>query len=89
MDTYAVGVDTSGRIATLIGSVSHDRLELWSFDATGKRISSFAGSGSIRLDTPGENPLPLLMRRTADGRFIAVGRSSYNPAESVLLRFFP
>ena len=89
MDQYAIGVSGSGRISAFIGSTSHDRLELWSFDATGQRITTFAGTGSILLDTPGENPLPIALRPTADGRFIAVGRSIYYPAESVLARFFP
>ena len=89
MDRYAIGVSASGRISTFIGSVSHDRLELWSFDAIGQRVTTFAGAGSILLDTPGENPLPLALRQTADGRFVGVGRSVGYPAESVLVRFVP
>ena len=54
-----------------------------------ERITTFAGTGSILLDTPGENPSPLALRRTADGRFVAVARSNYYPAESALMRFFP
>lgn len=89
MDQYAIGVAASGRISAFIGSTSHDRLELWSFNAGGQRITTFAGTGSVLLDTPGENPLPVALRPTADGRFVAVGRSIIHPAESVLVRFFP
>ncbi len=81
MDQYALGIDASGRLSAFIGSISHD--------ANGQRSTTFAGTGSILLDTPGENPLPIAIRPTADGRLLAVGRSVYYPAESVLLRFFP
>jgi uncharacterized delta-60 repeat protein len=83
-------VDAGGRIHVLLGSITYDRLEAWSFDAAGTRQTTFGAQGSLRVPTPGGNPIPLAMRTTADGRLLALGTvdDTYK-TPSVLFRFLP
>lgn len=86
VDARAVGVDSNGRIMTLLGN-NNQQLQLWSFDASGARLLTFGGGGTIAYDTPGYVPVPRVLRRTTDGRFLAAGLISKQT--SVILRFFP
>jgi uncharacterized delta-60 repeat protein len=88
-DALRVALDDGGRIYVLLGSTSHDRLEVWSFDPLGTRAASWAGTGSLIVDTPFQNPDPTKLRKTSDGRFVGLSSQWSPSAQSVLIRFFP
>lgn len=88
-DKFPFALGTNGNVYAMLGSLYGDTLEIWAFDPTGQRIAGFAGGGKLSI-TGEEDPVPAVLRASADGRFVGLVKTSSGSSEAAFVtRFFP